>query len=574
MFCVVKATFLAEFRRFTLANIHLDNLEKDASKLSYEALHRKICELFKESKMNISYEDSKGIRQFIKTDADVLQAIVYFSSQNQPGPAIMVVRLDVEPCDNATAAKDTVLDAIQSLEKLCCNEGTTPSRDSLAPAVTLNTQSKAALSDCHDTEETVHSNVYCDVCLNTIRGTRWKCQECNNYDLCQDCHHVAGVRHPHHTFKPFTSPVKQAEKYESLFKSTLGSDGPCHLASCDMCLNAIVGVRHKCFQCPDYDLCQRCLPLSKDLHKGHTFIPISYPGQIDVKVDHTRQYGVVCDGCNEDIYGVRYKCGNCADYDLCGNCEALPEPIHDPTHIFLKIRKPISTRMAPAAAILPNMYEKGWGRTRCHHVQQTGQMCPAADSGRRQTTADTSPASIPRLLQEEWSASFVKDVTVLDGSVLTPGKEFSKVWELKNTGPGQWPEGTVLQFVGGDRMFAEGAKAPERVVTSAPVGGYVCLTLDLVAPKVPGRYISYWRLVAPNGERFGHRVWCDIMIEDAQKAPSKAMEETKTVENEKVVMETTEAVTVTATPEEEVKETKEVEDDDDDFVVVETEDEE
>lgn len=94
------------------------------------------------------------------------------------------------------------------------------------------------------------------------------------------------------------------------------------------------------------------------------------------------------------------------------------------------------------------------------------------------------------LLQEEWNASFVKDITVLDGSVLTPGRQFSKVWELKNTGPGQWPEGTVLQFVGGDRMFAEGDKAPERMVTSPAVGGYVCLTLDLVAPKVPGRYIS------------------------------------------------------------------------------------
>ena len=42
MFCVVKATFLAEFRRFTLANIHLDNLDKDDSKLSFESLHRKV----------------------------------------------------------------------------------------------------------------------------------------------------------------------------------------------------------------------------------------------------------------------------------------------------------------------------------------------------------------------------------------------------------------------------------------------------------------------------------------------------------------------------------------------------
>lgn len=59
--------------------------------------------------MSISYEDNKGIRQFIKTDADVLQAIVYFSSQTQPGPAIMVVRLDVEPCDNGNTVNPNIL---------------------------------------------------------------------------------------------------------------------------------------------------------------------------------------------------------------------------------------------------------------------------------------------------------------------------------------------------------------------------------------------------------------------------------------------------------------------------------
>lgn len=47
-----------------------------------------------------------------------------------------------------------------------------------------------------------------------------------------------------------------------------------------------------------------------------------------------------CNSCYQDISGVRYKCVDeqCPDYDLCAKCEALPIPIHPPTHSMLKIK--------------------------------------------------------------------------------------------------------------------------------------------------------------------------------------------------------------------------------------------
>lgn len=47
--------------------------------------------------------------------------------------------------------------------------------------------------------------------------------------------------------------------------------------------------------------------------------------------------GVVCDGCESSIYGPRYKCVICPDYDLCSTCEQ--KGVH-PEHDKFKITHP------------------------------------------------------------------------------------------------------------------------------------------------------------------------------------------------------------------------------------------
>merc|ERR1712213_292051 len=47
--------------------------------------------------------------------------------------------------------------------------------------------------------------------------------------------------------------------------------------------------------------------------------------------------GVVCDGCDGQVKGFRYKCMVCPDYDLCGTCEA--KNIH-PGHNMIRIASP------------------------------------------------------------------------------------------------------------------------------------------------------------------------------------------------------------------------------------------
>lgn len=49
--------------------------------------------------------------------------------------------------------------------------------------------------------------------------------------------------------------------------------------------------------------------------------------------------GVTCNSCGAvPIQGIRYRCANCVDFDLCENCEAMQ--VHDKTHLFYKVRIP------------------------------------------------------------------------------------------------------------------------------------------------------------------------------------------------------------------------------------------
>jgi Ca2+-binding EF-hand superfamily protein len=65
--------------------------------------------------------------------------------------------------------------------------------------------------------------------------------------------------------------------------------------------------------------------------------------------------GVTCNHCNSSpIRGIRYKCSNCADYDICDACESLE--IHHKSHIMIKIYIPIAPLSNPRGVLLENFY--------------------------------------------------------------------------------------------------------------------------------------------------------------------------------------------------------------------------
>eukprot|EP00518_Triparma_eleuthera_P011236 CAMPEP_0182487300 /NCGR_PEP_ID=MMETSP1319-20130603/47833_1 /TAXON_ID=172717 /ORGANISM="Bolidomonas pacifica, Strain RCC208" /LENGTH=612 /DNA_ID=CAMNT_0024689417 /DNA_START=44 /DNA_END=1883 /DNA_ORIENTATION=- len=273
---------------------------------------------------------------------------------------------------------------------------------------------------------------------------------------------------------------------------------------------------------------------------------------------------VSCDSCGASpIQGVRYKCAVCSNYDLCSFCEDAC--VHDETHVFLKIRHP---RQAPAALMVvleehqrteaeatPDQVQSAiaigadsdnWrqgmpaevtlgdvvqGGTRYMRRQLRRERARRAREARKARKPDaenttsngepdvatTEPVVVetaqPRSTKPK--ARFVCNVTVRDGTEVTPSTSFRKTWRLRNDAEVSWPEGTRLRPVGGDCMNGPLEGVP---VLSISPGEELDITVELESPNAPGRYVGYWRLQTPEGTNFGHRVWVDVVVANERQA--------------------------------------------------------
>lgn len=93
------------------------------------------------------------------------------------------------------------------------------------------------------------------------------------------------------------------------------------------------------------------------------------------------------------------------------------------------------------------------------------------------------------------SAVLLRDVTILDGTLVKPGETFTKTWEFLNNGTCPWI-GYTLKFAAGDQMSAPlSAPVPETLLKEK-----VLVSVDLTAPSTNGSYTGYFTLNDPNGK--------------------------------------------------------------------------
>ena len=115
-------------------------------------------------------------------------------------------------------------------------------------------------------------------------------------------------------------------------------------------------------------------------------------------------------------------------------------------------------------------------------------------------TATVEPQTETTLsLPCDW-AQFSSNVTIPDGSILTPGFSFTKTWRLMNAGNCRWTPAYKLVYASGDLMGAVGAVSFLHDVKS---GEMVDISVELTAPQQPGTYQGYWMLKNAQGQVFG-----------------------------------------------------------------------
>ncbi|KAJ8120737.1 hypothetical protein ONZ43_g2634 [Nemania bipapillata] len=326
-----------------------------------------------------------------------------------------------------------------------------------------------------------------------------------------------------------------------------------------------------------------CVKDAGFIHANHRFVPIYEPlGDRPFRTSsRSTHFGISCDGplCTARdgpryIVGERYKCAVCHDTDFCANCEhedgqrlpAMGDRCHRSRASTQSPEKPASPMENIVATPVQTVVDVKPTEQLVTPIstQDNGAEMKEVTLGTKNEDPDVKEEMIevktpdfPKPLQtgltgDELVAVFKWD-TIRDGSILPPNHVFEQTWVLRNEGPVSWPAGCAVKFVGGDYMGAvdpahpagihELVSASESTVcyNSLSPGQEFPFTVLMRTPDREGKVISYWRLTAPDGTKFGHKLWCDIDVRTPHKVEQVKVEATASLESDTEVEETSPA---------------------------------
>lgn len=105
-------------------------------------------------------------------------------------------------------------------------------------------------------------------------------------------------------------------------------------------------------------------------------------------------------------------------------------------------------------------------------------------------------------------AKWTADVTVPDGTEMTPGQDFVKTWMVRNTGSCTW--GTGYTIIHGYDERLDGVAEP--LTAAVAPGEEVEVSVRFRAPTTVGEHRSYWRMQNAAGSTFGEFLYVSIVV--------------------------------------------------------------
>jgi hypothetical protein len=114
---------------------------------------------------------------------------------------------------------------------------------------------------------------------------------------------------------------------------------------------------------------------------------------------------------------------------------------------------------------------------------------------------------------------FIKDKTIPDDTVMTPGQTFTKTWQVQNSGTCAWAVGFKFTLIDGDAMSGQSLT----LTTAVAPGATYEISVPMTAPtNKTGTIKGTWRMADATGTFFGNPIYVQIVIGSAAAGTATA----------------------------------------------------
>lgn len=361
-------------------------------------------------------------------------------------------------------------------EALCPPPPPPPRRVGAMPCVTIPAAPSSASTRSYNGCD---SNAKCTTCGHPVssRSRQSWCVDCAKV-LCRQCEK---------SIDSYFSSVHAKHRIVGVNQHVRG-------AICDMCDEAICGVRFKCMKCYDYDMCERCYDTRRDSHAGdHAFLQFDTPVCIG-------EYWCACKLCrarNFRTFGdadLWFTCTQCEGNDFCSESVRQGVTEHDHSH---RVRVVVGkSGVSTETFVLGSLIKKD-------QLQKEA----SENTAKPEANADADLISL-----DDTAGTVVEQLVAPDG---TPR------WTIANNTGDYWPADVVLVAPAvGAALAMTGTAQATAPQQSAEFIGQVCdWTGAFLVSRSAGRLWSVEPMAVHTEPNSGNKLDADSEFSDLQSGP-------------------------------------------------------